>query len=119
MSIRLSEKHGLNATIPVCFFCNEPTGELSLLGRLSGDREAPKYIRLNKKPCEKCIENFSKGFTILEMDKNNELTGNFWVISLDAAKETFSEEIVAFGKVKVERSVIKELGLYNLSKEIQ
>ena len=41
-NIKLSEKYGMNPTIPVCFFCQEEKNEIALLGKLKGDAEAPK-----------------------------------------------------------------------------
>lgn len=42
-SIKLSPKHGVNPTIPVCFFCGKPKNEIALMGRMGGkeDIEAP------------------------------------------------------------------------------
>ena len=40
--IRLSEKHGVNPSIGVCFYCNQDNGEVVLPGRLPDDREAPR-----------------------------------------------------------------------------
>ena len=44
--IQVSPKHGLNPTIPVCFWCGKERGEVALLGRLPGDAEAPKNVVL-------------------------------------------------------------------------
>ena len=49
-SIRLSEKHGLNPTLGVCFFCGEETGEIGLLGKLKGDREASTSLSVLSMP---------------------------------------------------------------------
>lgn len=42
-SIKISPKHGVNPTIPVCFFCGKPKNEIALMGRMGGkeDIEAP------------------------------------------------------------------------------
>ena len=67
-SIRLSEKHGLNPTIGICFWCGEETGELALLGYLGkGDPEASRYTVLNYDPCPKCRENWDKGVACIEV----------------------------------------------------
>ena len=47
--IKLSPKHGLNPTIPVCFWCGEERNEVALLGRIGDGRkhedfEAPRYM---------------------------------------------------------------------------
>ena len=47
--IKLSPKHGLNPTIPVCFWCGEERNEVALLGhsgdgRKHEDFEAPRHM---------------------------------------------------------------------------
>ena len=54
-SIRLSEKHGVTPTIPVCFGCGKQKNEIALLGRLPNDAEAPMNMVLNYDPCEECL----------------------------------------------------------------
>jgi hypothetical protein len=54
MSIKVSEKHGVNSSLVVCFYCGEETGEIALLGKLPEDKEAPRYVLLNIEPCEHC-----------------------------------------------------------------
>lgn len=63
--IKLSEKYGVNPTIPVCFWCGESKNEIALLGRLGDARkgediEAPKNMVLDYEPCDKCKEKFTK-----------------------------------------------------------
>ena len=82
-SIKISPKYGVNPTMPICFFCGEPTGEIALLGHIKdkdfkgkaipgSDVEAPKSMILNYEPCDTCKENMSKGITIIEViEKNN------------------------------------------------
>lgn len=53
-SIRLSEKHGVNPSMGVCFFCGEDDGTIALVGRLPGDKEAPRRACFSLEPCEKC-----------------------------------------------------------------
>jgi hypothetical protein len=66
--IILSEKHGVNPTMGVCFWCGEHTGEIALLGKLPNDAEAPKETVLNYEPCEKCQNAFNEGVLIIEVD---------------------------------------------------
>lgn len=54
--IPISEKHGINPTMGVCFYCNEESGDLGLMGRLPHDEEAPRYTYLSMEPCKKCRE---------------------------------------------------------------
>lgn len=50
-NIRLSEKHGVNPSITVCPICGKETG-IALLGKLKGDKEAPRKIIGDI--CDKC-----------------------------------------------------------------
>ena len=68
--IHISEKHGLNPTLGICFWCGEHTGEIALLGKLKHDAEAPKETILNYEPCKKCKEQFEQGVLIMEVDTN-------------------------------------------------
>ena len=43
-SIAISPNHGLNPSIPSCFFCGKPKNELVLFGKLKGDAEAPRHF---------------------------------------------------------------------------
>lgn len=52
--LKVSEEHGLNPTIPVCFWCGKDKGEVVLLGKLKGDREAPMKSILDIQPCPEC-----------------------------------------------------------------
>lgn len=51
-SIRLSEKHGVNPSITICPICGKETG-IALLGKLKGDKEAPRKIIGDI--CDDCI----------------------------------------------------------------
>lgn len=62
--IRLSEKYGVNPTMLVCPVCGNETGEIALLGKLKGDKEAPKYMYGNH-PCDECKKKFDEGYVAL------------------------------------------------------
>lgn len=64
MSITLSEKHGLNPSIEVCFICGEDTGSLLLFGRQVGDEEAPRRC-VSGNLCDKCKEAIKDGYVAL------------------------------------------------------
>lgn len=83
-SIPLSPKHGLNPTIPVCFFCGQPRNEVALLGKIPAkkhtvntawgskstvvddpDPEAPMHCIIDLEPCEKCAAQMKQGYTAL------------------------------------------------------
>ena len=65
MSLRLHPKHGVNPTMPLCFFCSKPTGEIALLGAAYKE-EAPRHMVLNYEPCEVCKAQMAKGITFIE-----------------------------------------------------
>lgn len=99
-SIKLSPKHGLNPTIPVCFFCGEEKNEVVLLGHIGDKRkgedlEAPRRAILDYTPCENCTKKFSEGVLLIEVNTSPEFiglpisenvypTGRFVVIKPDA-----------------------------------
>ena len=91
-SLRLSAKHGLNPTLPVCFYCGQETGEVALLGA-SYHGEAPKNLILNKVPCGKCQDYMKVGIVLVCCRKGTESdpqpTGAYAVIKEDAAAKLF------------------------------
>ena len=66
MSIILSEKHGVNPSMEICFFCKEAKG-IVLFGKLKKDVEAPREVLINYEPCDKCKEKFKEGVTVVEV----------------------------------------------------
>lgn len=60
MSVRLSEKHGVNPSVEKCFFCQRDVG-IVLFGRLKDDVEAPRSVTLNHDPCVDCQVVMSRG----------------------------------------------------------
>jgi len=93
MSIRLSQKHGVNPTIPKCFLCGKDKNELFLMGRLPGDAEAPKGMVFDQLPCDQCKEHMEKGIILISADEektddrqNPWRTGGWVVITSDAIK---------------------------------
>jgi hypothetical protein len=65
-SIRLSQKHGVNPMIPVCFFCGKEKNEIVLLGKLPNDAEAPRTAVIDYEPCDACRELMNNGVTIMQ-----------------------------------------------------
>ena len=63
-SIRVSEKHGVNPSLTICCWCGESKG-IALLGKLPGDKEAPKEIIADYDPCDKCKEQWQQGVPII------------------------------------------------------
>lgn len=69
--VRISPKHGVNPTIPVCFFCGKEKNEIALLGRINKeDDEAPKNMILDYEPCDECKKNMSLGVTLIGTVRN-------------------------------------------------
>ena len=84
MSIRISKKHGLNPTIPKCFYCGADKNEIALLGTLKGDAEAPRTgLILDYEPCEECAKNFKEGVLVIAVS-NHPIAPNQPPIQKDA-----------------------------------
>ena len=138
-SIRLSPKHGLNPTLPICFFCGEEKGEIALMGYMNPDKkrgkyaedvEAPKHMILDYEPCDKCKEAMSKGITMIGVSKSAPdgrpqiahgmyPTGAWCVVSEDFIRRTISdselaEDIIKKGKTIADNEIV--MGLINQSK---
>lgn len=100
MSLRLHKEHGVNPTIPVCFFCREEKGEIVLFGA-SYQEEAPMRMIMDYEPCDKCREQFKAGILLIETTTIPTLTGQpsiqeglyptgrHWLITEDAFKRAF------------------------------
>jgi hypothetical protein len=130
MSIRISEKHGVNPTIPVCFWCGKEKNEIALLGKLKGDIEAPMYCVLDYEPCEECQKKWNLGVALIGTSKkplNDTLppikdtpeetlypTGQWLVVTKEAAKRYFGkvvteEEIENMDSVLVDQEFVDYL----------
>lgn len=105
MSIRLSEKHGVNPMLMTCFWCGENRGDIALLGKLKGDAEAPRHVVLDYEPCDQCKEKMDKGIMIAEAVEHpaneNQIpfykgcypTGNWSVVKEEAVREFLRPEV--------------------------
>lgn len=96
-SIRLSPKHGVNAAIPLCFFCGEPKNEVILAGRLKGDMEAPHSAVWDRRPCDKCAGLMTQGVMLLsvrdgESGDNPHRTGAMVVVRDDVIRRLVGPE---------------------------
>jgi hypothetical protein len=67
--IRMSEQHGVNATVGICFWCEQEDGTLLLMGRLPGDVEAPKRVVSSYEPCARCAALFARGILLIEAQR--------------------------------------------------
>ncbi len=102
MSIKLSDKYGLNPSIGVCFFCGKDK-EIKLFGKLKGDVKAPTRVVADYSPCKACEEKMRRGATIIEVTREDTgaqpishgawPTGRWCVISHSAAKKLFKKKV--------------------------
>ncbi len=127
--IMISERYGLNPTIPICFWCEEKKNEVALLGRLKDDKEAPRNCLLDYEPCDKCKKRFELGIAIIEVvdyvvvenmppitiQDGIELypTGRYVVILIEAIDrliedEALREEIKKAGKLCVDKDTFNQ-----------
>ena len=100
--IKISPKHGLNPTIPVCFWCGKQKNEIALMGRMENDIEAPKNMVLDYVPCEECQSHMAMGVAVLEasdhpntegqppMQKGVYPTSRFVVVTTECADRVFN-----------------------------
>ena len=64
--VRISEKHGVNPSMGQCFWCGGDDGTILLVGRLPGDKEAPRRIFHSYDPCDECKTNMALGIALVE-----------------------------------------------------
>lgn len=124
-SIHISPKHGLNPTIPVCFFCGGEKNEVALLGKLEGDAEAPRNAIFDYEPCDKCKELMAKGITVVaaapspQFDSQPPIhegaypTGSWCVIKREALAnmsddEAFVQSVLDRGMMLMEQAVFEK-----------
>ena len=100
--IKISPKHGLNPTIPVCFWCGKQKNEIALMGHMTDDIEAPKNMVLDYVPCEECQNHMAMGVAVLEasdhpntegqppMQKGVYPTSRFVVVTTECADRVFN-----------------------------
>lgn len=62
--ITISEKHGLNPSLEVCFICGEDTGSILLFGKQKGDKKAPERC-VSGNICDKCKKAINDGYVAL------------------------------------------------------
>lgn len=82
--IEVSPKHGLNPTIPVCFWCGKDKNEIALLGRIrektknryganvtkkDSDIEAPSRMVIDYEPCDECMKMWDSGVAVIEVQE--------------------------------------------------
>lgn len=120
--IRLSEKHGVNPSMGVCFYCGEDDGTIILPGRLKNDVEAPRRAVWSKEPCAKCKELMRQGVMLLEVrdgesGENPYRTGRMWVLKDEALRRMVNPEAAEAGirhrVMFLEEQTAKMIGLHD------
>lgn len=105
--IRLHPKHGLNPTMPVCFWCGEETGEVALLGAAYKD-EAPRRMVIGQNPCDKCKEKMALGITFAEATGHPpQYTGRWCVVTEDAVKRMINEPAMLADVLRLRRANVE------------
>jgi CRISPR/Cas system-associated protein Cas10 (large subunit of type III CRISPR-Cas system) len=92
MRVTLSEKHGVNPSVTVCYLCGAEMG-IALVGRLKGDAQAPRRI-FDHHACDECKAHMQQGIILISIDidrspdqKNPYRTGGFAVVKESAIRE--------------------------------
>lgn len=118
--LKLHPEHGLNPTVPVCFWCGQDKEEVVLLGA-AYKGEAPSRMLVNYEPCPTCKANMERGIVAVELvDKGKTPyppmavdgalayvapTGRWVVLTEDAVRNLFPnhvEQILASRKTFVD-----------------
>lgn len=126
-SIPISPKHGLNPTIPICFFCRETKNEIALLGKINKeDSEAPRNVLLDYEPCDKCQADMDQGITLIEVTESPKTenqppiqkglypSGRWHVVSENFIKENFQPKSLVDNVLEKRKCFIPE-HLINIS----
>lgn len=125
-NIKLSPKHGVNPTIPICAWCGEQKNEVAMLGKIDReDSEAPRTCILDYVPCEHCAEQWAMGVAILEAtterptpyrppmkkDKGVDIypTMRMVVINPESASQIFGSEMSAGQKILLEDKAFEQI----------
>lgn len=118
MTIRLSPEHGLNPSVALCYFCQEPKG-LALLGAMSPARrdrlfgpghkspmdtptsaEAPRQATYDEEPCDACKKLMELGVILISYDpaqsgedpRNPWRTGGWCVVRDDGVRRLLDDK---------------------------
>ena len=111
--MRLSNKHGLNSSISLCFYCGQ-SKEVILSGATKGDVEAPMQDCYDKVPCDTCASHMKLGVLVCVVkDGSNQdnpyRTGESYIIKADAAEELFKIDSKKCRFVFLEESASNQL----------
>ena len=89
--IRISPRHGVNASVLVCPLLFIPTQNVVLNGRLIGDKKADKYA-LDNEPCELAQKGMEEGFLVAEGPSPQSRSGRYWICDPEAAARVFEKK---------------------------
>lgn len=89
-SIRVSKKHGVNPSLLQCFYCIKDVG-VALMGKLPGDKEAPRRVCADKEPCDECKKHMEAGIILISVREDDATmnpyrTGGWVVLREDAVR---------------------------------
>lgn len=70
-SISLHPKHGLNPTIPACFYCGKDKDMIALLGA-EYKEEAPMHMVIDIEPCDQCKEKYADYTLLVEVKSHDD-----------------------------------------------
>lgn len=105
-SIKPHREHGLNPTIPVCFWCRKGKNQIALLGSAYKGK-APKNLLMDYDPCDKCEADMAQGITFIEaeprqpnekrtpMQDSSYPTGRWWVVKEEAVRKMMEEPMLS------------------------
>jgi len=132
-SIRLHKEHGLNPTMPVCFWCGKDTGEIALLGA-AFKGEAPMRMVMDYTPCDSCKTDFAKGVVLVQVTEHPNTaqqppiqgnlypTGKLCVVTDECIERMFNEDasarVLKSRKAFLDRQAWKEIGLPESDSEL-
>lgn len=145
--IEVSPKHGLNPTIPVCFWCGKDKNEIALLGRIrektknryganvtkrDSDIEAPRRMVIDYEPCDECMKMWDSGVAVIEVQETPTMpnqpeiqkglypTSRFVVMTVEGADKVFPQHAPwsKGQKVFVDSAVFSHFLPENLSPDI-
>lgn len=113
-SIQLHREHGLNPTIPVCWFCGKDKNEIALLGA-AHKTQAPMHMVVDRRPCDDCLELMKQGIWCLEVvpgtKGNPQRAQSSCLITDEAASRIFVDTDLSMRVVLVPTDVWDMIGL--------
>lgn len=120
--MRLHPQHGLNPTIPVCWWCGKEKNEVVLLGAAYRG-EAPMRVIVDRNPCPTCEGHMAQGITLIEATNRDEPepTGRWCVITEDAARHAFTSDtldnVLRVRKAYLDPKAWQKLGISDTEKQ--